>query len=209
MWALELAGDNPDIARRILELEGSLLELVNSAAELLKALPVRTAIKLIQQPAHATSALLMDLFLMHQEAAKNKWYPAGFRVRNWRDWHNKLARIIAKNQEDMPLKVDPRIEPLDGAQIGDGWELRAPKSAAELARWGEAMQNCIGAYAHRVNKGLSLILGLFRQDEIKYGIELDESMRVCQFSGFRNEEAPRSLQERVREVLTSKKTVVK
>lgn len=127
---------------------------------------------------------------------------------NLRELHDFLVRFNHKvKNPDFQLNVDKKIEKsqIECEKIDD-FEIVIPHSAHELLAWGETMHNCIGSYAHSVNQGYTIILGLKENDEIKYGIELEPSTyTIRQFRGKYNEAAPKELEEKVKQILLDKK----
>lgn len=208
-FAVCIAKENQDIAQRVLGLE-TIIPSWPSAQRLLSRVPVPTALRLVQQTTftHRGEERLMpefvvdDIFRMVTTCEAKGWSTRHIRIRDWYGWHEDLVKVIINNQEDQELRVDPRIEPLDGVCGAQGeWELRVPKSAVELVLWGKEMDNCIGGYTNAINRGDSLILGVFEGCAVKYGIEISPDMTLKQFYGHGNRDPEPTLAQQVKATL--------
>ena len=60
------------------------------------------------------------------------------------------------------------------------------RSASDLARWGRMLSNCLGSFAPACAEGRSVIIGVRRDDALRYAIELTPTGVVRQFSGRAN-----------------------
>lgn len=54
----------------------------------------------------------------------------------------------------------------------EGFEIRLPKTGAELYTWGEQLHNCLASYADRVQLRKTTIYGFFKEDSLKIAIEV-------------------------------------
>lgn len=59
---------------------------------------------------------------------------------------------------------------------------RLPQDSRQLHEWSQVMHNCMYGYASTIEKGESLIYGVFREDALQYAIEIHRH-RVIQALG--------------------------
>lgn len=122
-----------------------------------------------------------------------------YRVTNWRDLHDHLARELTKiGREDREITPTKLAKKLDG-KSADGIRLVHPKSTHELIDWGRDMHNCIGGYDREALSGRSVLFAVMRGDEMIGNMELTPKGSIRQLVGDYN----RSLDARVRNTVMS------
>jgi len=110
--------------------------------------------------------------------------------------HHELIRIagVFQREKEWAISFDyaPEILRLEN-KVGDV-ELRLPKTGEELARWGAWLENCLVNYIMDVASGKSVILGVFKNNELCYALELVDG-KIVQFSGLRNGGVPEEIKK--------------
>jgi len=71
-----------------------------------------------------------------------------------------------------PIKKIFKKEDLDLTEKIELFRFVAPKSRFEMIDWGQKMGNCIASYAERVKRGDCIILGVYKDKDLKYNIEI-------------------------------------
>lgn len=122
-----------------------------------------------------------------------------YRVTNWRDLHDHLARELTKiGREDREITPTKLAKKLDG-KSADGIRLVHPKTTHELIDWGRDMHNCIGGYDREAMSGRSVLFAVMRGDEMIGNMELTPKGSIRQLVGDYN----RPLDARVRNTVMS------
>jgi hypothetical protein len=90
---------------------------------------------------------------------------------------------------------------VDGRTVGD-LRFVVARSANELARWGQALGNCLAGFASAVSWGRSWIIAVFRDDVIIGCVEISpNTLRVRQASGAGNRPLPQHTSSAIRRAL--------
>ncbi len=118
--------------------------------------------------------------------------------------HDRLAEAAGGSQREWEWAIEfeyPR-EVLRYEGEYDGWSFRLPKTGRELAEWGRDLRNCLASYISRVDKGECIVLGIFRNDKIKYALEIVEG-EVVQLSGKGNTSPPEKIKKLVKKYINN------
>jgi hypothetical protein len=57
-----------------------------------------------------------------------------------------------------------------------------PTDTLELSQWAKKLHNCMFGYVNSIKSGISIIYGVFKNDEILYAVEI-RSMQIVQALG--------------------------
>ena len=74
---------------------------------------------------------------------------------------------------------------IDGATAGP-YRLVAPRTTADLDRWGRLLRSCVGSFGEAVATRRSTVIGSFREDRLVHCIELTPDRTIRQFLGHAN-----------------------
>jgi hypothetical protein len=176
-------------------------------------------------PGHSARRLLLDLpgstdEVMTLTSARNPWtipdtlrswhrilqakpdYTLGdYRITNWRDMHDHLAREFDKiGREDRQIEASKVAKKLDGKSL-NGLTLVHPKSTHELIDWGKNMHNCIGGYDRHATAGKSVLFAVMQGDQMIGNMELDPKGSIRQLVGDYNRALPDPLRDTVYELV--------
>jgi hypothetical protein len=88
----------------------------------------------------------------------------------------------------LPRSIE--LAELNGVEVGRGFRIVIPRTVAELANWGLRLRNCVGGYGSAVVAGRSRLLGIERDGDLKYCLDLTASGAVRQFLGECNRPVP-------------------
>lgn len=80
------------------------------------------------------------------------------------------------------LAVPAAARALHGTTTGD-LEWIVPRTAGDLTRWGRILGNCLGDYGPAASAGRATILGLLRDGQLRYAIEITPDRAVRQMVG--------------------------
>lgn len=99
------------------------------------------------------------------------------------DWLSEQRTARYKKAEEVKLDFSYTEEELklDNLKAGD-LELILPKDNYELSAWGKELHHCVGGYSRSVESKYCLILGVKKENKIKYCIELRQN-KIQQFRG--------------------------
>jgi len=61
-----------------------------------------------------------------------------------------------------------------------------PRTVGELRAWGKRVGNCIGSYGELASTGRSWLIGVLRDGDLRYTIEILPDRSLRQFVGLRN-----------------------
>lgn len=133
-------------------------------------------------------------------------------LNSWRKVHDFLAKEgdrLQKASFDLHQEVKfPNLMNLENVM---DYEVKVASTNHELMDWGRTLRNCIGGghYALKALKGECILLGLKKDGNISYTVELAHG-RIFQFEGFsrsQNEELKQALQKELESKnILSKKT---
>lgn len=103
------------------------------------------------------------------------------------DLHDYYARQI-QLKKDLPFNFiyEDKIKALyDNIRL-ESLELRLPKTNIELKQWGEQQNHCVGSYVSQVKNGHCVIVGVFKDNLLKYCISINHDYFMNQFYGKHN-----------------------
>jgi hypothetical protein len=124
-----------------------------------------------------------------------------YRITNWRDMHDHLAREFDKiGREDRQIEASKVAKKLDGKSL-NGLTLVHPKSTHELIDWGKNMHNCIGGYDRLAAAGKSVLFAVMQGDQMIGNMELDPKGSIRQLVGDYNRALPDPLRDTVYEMV--------
>jgi hypothetical protein len=133
--------------------------------------------------------------------AKPDYTLGDYRITNWRDMHDQLAREFDKiGREDRQIEATKVAKKLDGKSL-NGLTLVHPKSTHELIDWGKNMHNCIGGYDRHAAAGKSVLFAVMQGDEMIGNMELDPKGSIRQLVGDYNRALPDPLRDTVYEMV--------
>jgi hypothetical protein len=86
---------------------------------------------------------------------------------------------------DTPITAPPAVRSINGHSVG---ELRflLPDVVGDLARWGRLLSNCLEDFGPSVAAGDSVVIGVLRDRQLVYVIEVTPDGNIRQFSGKAN-----------------------
>ena len=97
--------------------------------------------------------------------------------------------------DHVPLEPAAPVRALAGRELAGGGPERlrlvVPRTAAELAQWGDRLHNCVGGFGPAVNEGRSVVVGVEAGDRLAYCIEVRPDGVIRQFLGAHNRPVPR------------------
>ena len=82
-----------------------------------------------------------------------------------------LSLIMALDQHSNDAPLNQRLQFLDGKQILE-YRVSVPKQRSDLLLTGKIMHHCVGSYIVDVEKNISNIINLLKNDEIIFTVEL-------------------------------------
>ena len=121
--------------------------------------------------------------------------------------HDILAEHVKNIKlENFELKQEthyPQISELGG--LDKEYSFSIPKSHKDLVVWGTELGHCIGAkmYADQAYNGVSLLIGIKKEDQIKYTLEI-RNRKINQIQGFSRSRPSDSLMKKIKQELTNK-----
>lgn len=130
----------------------------------------------------------------------SQWYPHRARIsiddkelNTIRKLHDYISREYRKIKDpDFNLLEnwdDGAFANIDNLKVGD-LTIVVPKTRDELVDWGGIMSNCVVSYSKAMYDVKCLILGIKRNDELIYNLEIEpRTKRLIQFKGKRNTES--------------------
>lgn len=102
-----------------------------------------------------------------------------------KELHDEVARQQRRlKTKKYNFKINDKLKKIDGT-IVDGMKIVVPKDNHELIDWGTKLNNCISGYDISFNKGYTTLLGVEKNNEIIYNIEI-RGGRIIQFMADRN-----------------------
>lgn len=106
--------------------------------------------------------------------------------------HNSIMNdhnLITRHGENMMLFLERKFPYLTNMQQ-EGFKdfvFVIPKDRATLVEWGQKMNNCIGGYADNAREGSTIVVALYKNNEVEYNIEINPSSgEVRQFVSHAN-----------------------
>lgn len=117
------------------------------------------------------------------------------------------AEVSKIKQKDYPINYSEKILTLDNITL-DNLKLVIPKTNHELINWGRKMSNCIGSYGNRASEMGRILLGVFRENELIYNIEINRK-RIQQFFARRNSTPDKTDYEIIKNYLAENKFIQK
>jgi len=85
-----------------------------------------------------------------------------------------------------------KLDYLHDVELPTGLKLEYPGDRTVLEEYGERHHNCVGSYAGRVERGDSIVLGVYREHVHMYTAEIDvRERRLIQLRGVCNADAPK------------------
>ena len=123
------------------------------------------------------------------------------RIKNFHELHEFLWKQEVKFEPSYSLYCQEIALPLDGLIVGE-FQLEIPWTSKTLKEWGKKLSHCVGGYGSAINNGDSVIVGVNKDSEPIYTIELinnfyDTSWQIKQFFGYKNILAPKEIQETI------------
>ena len=107
-----------------------------------------------------------------------------------REIHRELSRLVALRQDRLgPIPFEYRPREVQSCGTLEGLEFRLPRNGLELRNWATKLGNCLASYTESIERGQSVIFGVFRSGELVYALEIREQ-RIRQLSGRFNTPVP-------------------
>lgn len=124
----------------------------------------------------------------------------------WEELHNFIYRQHQKRlTEQKEIRYKDEILEIDGAAEGD-LRIELPQNTHTLIDWGNALSHCVGSYGSMAAQKYCEIVGVFKNNEIKYCLEL-RGRRIVQFKGKHNCFPEPEDEMVVRRILCEKKVI--
>lgn len=92
------------------------------------------------------------------------------------------GRSFEAVRADLPLPVPSWARQIDGHGFGD-LRFVLPRTIGDLTRWSAALTNCLDTYGPAAVSGRSLIVGIERDRDLRYALELTQQRTIRQFVG--------------------------
>lgn len=122
--------------------------------------------------------ILSDMAYMYNSFSHLVPLPAG--INKIGELHDYYSKEISKlRHADFPLNYSKRILELDNINL-ENLKIIVPKTNHQLIDWGKKMSNCIGSYGERATERERVLLGIFKENELVYNIEI-YGKRINQF----------------------------
>ncbi len=101
--------------------------------------------------------------------------------------HNEVARIshIASYALQSKEMFDYDERYTQACKKVDDLEFKLPVSVMELGFWARMLRNCMFGYSRRIHLQTSIIYGVFRDDELLYGVEI-QNLQITQAKAMMN-----------------------
>ncbi len=128
---------------------------------------------------------LNDTIRMYDEYRQDLIMPA--KIKNLDRLHDDIMRQTRRlKQADYKFpELNKELAAIDSQSIGS-LEVVLPKTHYELIEWSEIMNNCINSYASAVKKGDLIVLGVLKNNKMKYNISIGPTFDIQQFYGHSN-----------------------
>lgn len=121
-------------------------------------------------------------------------------LKDWQEIHDYLAKEHRKiRNKDKEIKYSENVLKIDSARIGD-LTIELPKSSHKLIEYSQKMNNCISSYADRAVGGQVILLGIYKNDELAYNVEI-RNQEIVQFVGKHNSPAPQEDKDAIKKFL--------
>lgn len=123
---------------------------------------------------------------MLEERAKNLGFRVPEKISNLDTYHTELAEYINYSRHpDFEVPLNDLAKELDN-QVFDNYQFAIPKTNREFMDWGKRLKNCVGGYSHRVLENYCTILGVKKDGELKYALQISPEKKIIQFYGTAN-----------------------
>jgi hypothetical protein len=175
-WASQLAYGNADKVQRILQME-DVIPFVEESVSLVKSLGDK-AIRLI---GNTTIRVRGDEYRVTYDIVSDSgtfWNnlrvkPNLGRARCWHSIHELIYKERVRQEPNYDLKVNYNWAEYDGKEIPGVGYIELPKNTSTLKEWGHVLKHCVGGYGDKINKDLSVILGVMAKNgEPLYTLEV-------------------------------------
>lgn len=104
-----------------------------------------------------------------------------------RDLHELHDELAARSHElearSRRIDAPSWLDGLHDTPAGEHLRFVVPTATDQLRSWGRQMHNCIGSYGPAAAAGEAFLLGVERDGDLAYNIELDRSGRIVQLLG--------------------------
>jgi hypothetical protein len=141
-------------------------------------------------------------------------FPEGLTIpRSWKDLkelHDKISRDylrIKAEAERLPISYTDDEKNTMQIFVED-MELRLAVDTSDLVIWGGTMKNCIASYSEKAVQKTSYLLGIYRNNNLLYNMELARSgktLRIVQLTAFRNASVPAEDRTRIEQAVSAMK----
>jgi len=127
------------------------------------------------------------------------------RVKTWDKMFENIYKVYNRFRPKRQLPISPLLRKIDGKVVYtsepvEKFTLVVPKTSADLIDWGDILQHCVGNYVDAVIEGATSILGVYKDKNVLYTIEI-RNQRCLQFFGVKNSKAPDKIVKAVLEKL--------
>jgi hypothetical protein len=135
--------------------------------------------------------LVQDCYVLAKKV-NYVWRPT-FRLRSWNQLYNHLKRQFSyitellREKEKSPFPLT-KFHALNDMEFNE-YVIRFPKDKVELCQWSIILKNCLWDYEEKVRMG-TVILGLYKEETLKYAAEIVNERSILQFQGMHDEDAP-------------------
>lgn len=168
-WASAIGEGNADAIQKFLRLPAdAVISFEQDAVQFLLSLPMSARLRLLTAKTFKYRGVeyeiskdhVKDTGYLYSRIVATGDTPRLGRVRCWFSAHEALAEQYVESLPDEALPIPRGWERLDGvAAVDQSWEIRFPRSVAELKRWGskEVLDNCVGGYGAKIKANQSVI----------------------------------------------------
>lgn len=123
---------------------------------------------------------------MLEERAKTLGFRVPEKISNLEAYHTELAEYINYSRHpDFEVPLNDLAKELDD-QVFDNYQFAIPKTNREYMDWGKKLKNCIGGYGYRVLEKHCIVLGVKKDGELKYALQISPEKEIIQFYGSAN-----------------------
>lgn len=104
-------------------------------------------------------------------------------IKTLHDYISKEYRKV--KTQNHKLNMIKTFKILDGFQIKN-YRFHLPKNTHELIEWGQKLNNCIASYSDSAMRQDIQLVGVLKDDQLTYALELSKQGKIIQFRGKNN-----------------------
>lgn len=102
----------------------------------------------------------------------NERLPFPEKIRTCEELHDYFSELISNiKNPTIKFTYKEKYMAVDNAVVDD-MTIVLPKDSKELKNWGKQMHNCVGGYDNKIESETSLILGVLKNNDLTYNIEI-------------------------------------